>query len=149
MSVKSFESMKLCVGQAADVIANVLGYKGPGIVYKWTQDPLQSGTRNPADVLEAIIQVSIDLGRSREEALSPLRYLQSRFSEDNSVTAPLLETYAELIQEFSHLMREFSAATADGRISPDERRRLFREVTHIRQALDDLERVLNGLGDKL
>lgn len=142
--MKSFEAMSLCIGRDAELMADVLGRK-PITIRRWKQDPMQSGARNPVDSLEMLMQTALDLGRDRSEAFAPLDYLVGRFdSRDRpQVSSSLHSAFADMALEFSHLTMEYSAAIRDGKVTPDERRRLQREAAHIRERLDDLDRVLN------
>lgn len=141
--MRSFEALGLCLGRDAELMADVLGYKAITL-RRWKQDPLQSGSHNPLDTLETLMRTAVELGRPRSEALAPLDYLVRRFSPTTpQVDVPSIHSaFADLQLELSHLTTEYSAAIRDGRVVPEERRRLQREAAHLRERLDEFDRVL-------
>ena len=141
--MKSFEVLSLCIGHDSEVMADVLNYKAITL-RRWKQDPLQSGSQNPLDVLEGLINTALELGRQKSEALAPINYLVRRFTPS---ALPCFDTsihsaFADLMLELSHLTTEYSAAIRDGKVVPEERRRLQRESAHLRERLDEFDRVL-------
>lgn len=142
--MESYQAMANCIGKDAEVVADVLGYK-PITVRRWKQNPADSGSRNPLDVIRDTIQTAFDAGRLKADALAPLSYLESCFEGIRSSGAGLHESYANFIQEFGHYAKEYADAIRDRKITPDERRRLSREIAHMTSELKDMERILNDM----
>lgn len=138
--------MALCIGRDADLMADVLG-NAAITLRRWKQDPLQSGARNPIDVLEILIQTSLDSGRDKSEALAPLDYLVRRFAKESAPSSDISihAALADVTLEEAHLTSEYSIAIRDGHISPDERRKLQREVGHLHERLENMINVLQSL----
>jgi hypothetical protein len=141
--------MGLCIGRDSDEIARALGVQ-PITVRKWKQDPIDgSGSRNAVDVLRITIQTALNLGRSRADALAPLRCLQEYFRDElEQHPDDLHEAYSETMHEFSRLVAEHNAALKDKRVSPLEHRRMDRIVYAIRSKLDEYEAALNATADR-
>jgi hypothetical protein len=140
--MRSYEAIGLCIGRDADLMADVLGRKAITL-RRWKQDPLQSGATNPVDSLEKLMQTALDVGRPRSEALAPLAYLERLFSGPRVETnASVHSSFADLQRETSHLTAEYSAAVRDGFISPDEARRMRRQVAHLEDSIEELKLVL-------
>jgi hypothetical protein len=143
--MKSYEAMGLCVGRDRVVHAKAL-HKSVHLVSKWTEpavDFTDSGTFNPLDRLEVVMDTALRLGTvDHAHALAPLFYLAQRF--DCAVyplprqCGCLKDVSAQLgvmVREFGQLMASTGEAMADGRISPDERRRIERAGVSLMEAL--------------
>lgn len=114
-------------------------------VNKW-QEPSKdfddSGSYNPLDRTETIIETSIKLGTPREDALAPIQYLASVFNclliplPNETPTLKNMHTeLAALVKEFGHLMERSADAMADGRITADELKAIEHEAQHLQYRL--------------
>lgn len=137
--MESFEALGLCIGRDSEQIAQALGV-ATITVQKWKQDPLASGSRNPVDIIKIAVNKAIAMGRRPAEALAPVTHLVDYFKDAaESADLSVQRSHADLMQEFSHLISEHAVAIRDGQVSPDERRRLEREIVHVREMLDEYE----------
>ncbi len=141
---KSYEAMEETLRRNTVDVALFLGCS-ESKVRKWkecpatTEDPDQSGRRNPLDEIERTILAieEIDL----ERAYVPIKWLNVRFGFLPPVKAPAgNESDSELLQDLLKWHKEIgetcaalSKALEDGRISRDDFRKCFREV------FDDIE----------
>lgn len=146
-SVKSWESLKICIGPFTEEVAKRLG-RNKFTIYKWTEpseDFTDSGKLNPIDRTEHIIETALSHGIKRPNALAPLDYLEQRFGRiaidvptpfgcHMAVTKQLLAS----IEEFASLTHEVSKDLADGKIDPHEAKRIRREGYHAMQAIGQL-----------
>ncbi|MEW6115612.1 MAG: phage regulatory CII family protein [Nitrospirota bacterium] len=134
--MENYEAIKRCCGKFIAEIAKRLGLK-PVTVYKWTEpseDFTDSGALNPVDRLEIMMEASMSLGNSFEDATAPLQRLNSRFGiigitlpKNISSNGELSQELLSTIQEFGHLAEEASKAFADGKLTPKEYRRIEKE----------------------
>ena len=141
--MESFDAIGLCVGRDADDIGRALKLEAVTL-RRWKQDPVDgSGSRNPLDVIRIMVQSSLNLGRSPQEALAPIVYLQEFFKEQmEQCPGDLHEIYSDTMHEFSRLVAEHAAALRDGKVSPAELRRMERVIFSIRGKLDEYENAL-------
>jgi len=108
-------------------------------VTKWQEPHLDftdSGSYNPLDRIESIIEKSLSLGNPPERAYAPIQYLAERFglimlalpktcNGNIEISRELLKT----IKEFGELAEAASAAlNNDGRISKREAERIEKEA---------------------
>lgn len=140
--MESFEALSTCIGRESGPVAKATG-KGVDLVRKWKEDPIDgSGIRNPLDAIKDIMVASLHSGRAVQDVSAVIRYLEevlAPYSEISSVH----DAHSDLMTEVSHLFQEHAAAVRDGRISADERRRLYRESQHVRVALEDYDRAIS------
>jgi hypothetical protein len=138
--MNSYEAIQRAIAGKTVLQAKEL-HLSTSTVNKWqepTSDYTDSGAFNPLDRVEKIIETSLKLQISREDALAPIQFLASRF---NCVLIPLPETSSTLknlqsqlshtVKEFSHLMESSADAMVDNIITADERRRIEREGQHL------------------
>ena len=99
-------------------------------VHKWQEpstDFTDSGSLNPLDRIETIIQTALNLGTRPEDAHAPIQYLAERFGMVSvpipvhlTCTRTLSKQLFNTIQEFSDLTRVASIALEDGNIKKRE-----------------------------
>lgn len=144
--MKSYEAIQRAIqGRTVDH-AKRLG-KSSSLIGKWQEphtDYTDSGAYNPLDRIEAIVDTAIQLGINREDALSPVYWLNHRFDlvcfhlpkcDGDVVNTELIRT----IKEFSDLVQATSAALADGRIDRRaEAGRIIREGEEALRAIGAL-----------
>lgn len=104
--------------------------KCSSLVHKWQEphtDFTDSGTTNPLDRIELIIETSLSLGTSPDKALAPVHYLAERFGLvvlsvpcDKTTVHSCEKELLRVIEEFGELARESSHALADGKIRRKE-----------------------------
>lgn len=147
--MESFDAVGLCVGRDADDIARALGVAGITI-RKWKQDPVDgSGARNPLDSIRIMMQAALNLGHDPKEAMAPLHYLQEYFrTELERYPEDVHEAYSETMHEFSRFVSEHTSALRDGKVSPQEHRKVDRVIYGIRLKLDEYEAALNAMAEK-
>jgi hypothetical protein len=108
------------------------------IVHKWCEphsDFSESGTRNPLDRLEIVVETALKAGRSPRDAYAPIFFLADsvgglflppvpRTIETSDYSKQLCRSIKEAGEAFSAL----AAALEDDKLSPNERRRILREI---------------------
>lgn len=131
--METYEALAITINRDTVCHAKALGLS-TSLVNKWQEpstDFSDSGAYNPLDRLRTVILTSKTLGQPPEVFLAPLYYFRSEFNlcifplPDG--TPGLQEITAQLytvIKQFGDLIRESSEAISDGRITPDERRRV-------------------------
>ncbi len=150
--MKSHEAMDRCIGRHRLAVAKAL-HKSAALVSKWqepTADFTDSGTLNPIDRLETIINATLHEGQNKEDATAPIAYLAHKFG---LTVIPLPEAISTMrdvvvqthrsIKEFGEYITAFSEAIEDGRISPLERRRIELEGL---QTIQHIAAVLQMIG---
>lgn len=134
--MKSFEAFQESIGR--DTVEHAKRLRlSLSAVSKWkepSEDYTDSGSLNPLDRVETVIETALALGRRREASLAPIYFLAERFNliiialpkpgcALSDLTANLLKT----IEEFGDLTREAGQALADGEIRKEEARRIEKE----------------------
>lgn len=127
-------------------------------VNKW-QEPSKdfddSGSYNPLDRIETIIETSLKLDTPREDALAPIQYLAASFNclliplpNENPSLKNMHYELAALVKEFGHLMEKSADAMADGRITADELRAVEHEAQHLQYRLGLFLQTASGVSSK-
>ncbi len=103
-------------------------------VHKWQEpsiDFTDSGSLNPLDRIETVIQTSLNLGTDPEKAMAPLYYLAERFNQitislptSDRCTKELTKELLQMIEEFSDLTKEVSDTLEDGEVRRSEAKRV-------------------------
>jgi hypothetical protein len=150
--MKSHEAMQRSIAGKTVEHAKKLHLSTP-MINKWQEPSIDfndSGAFNPLDRIETIIETSLSLGVSNEEATAPIQYLAERFGkivinlpEIISKTEDLPHELLKTISEFGDLSRE-SATTmkAGGVIKPQAAKRIEKEAWElIRQVSVFLQKV--------
>lgn len=107
------------------------------IIHKWQEpstDFTDSGTLNPVDRVETIIETSISLGCARDKALAPIQYLNERFGiigitipENSHHHKELSKELLQAIKEFGDLAACAAEALKNGSISKKENANIQRD----------------------
>jgi hypothetical protein len=130
--MKSYEALQKCIKGDTVETAKELGLSTIS-VNKWQEphtDFTDSGSFNPLDRINTIINRSVRKGKTADEAYAPLYYLAE---EHKHVCIPLPECKClddlnrelhESIKEFGHMVSAASEAMLDGRISRMEFKRI-------------------------
>jgi hypothetical protein len=131
---ESYLAMRDCIGPFTKEVARRVR-RSSSLVYKWTQpaeSPDDSGERNPAELLDEIMNEAERRGRDKL-ALAPLYWLNMEhgivaikmpaLSGETQISASLISC----IKEFAELAAATSDAIADNRISTNERRHIEAE----------------------
>lgn len=135
--MESWEALKNCIGRDSELIAKAVG-KDATTVRKWKEDPIDgSGSTNPLDLVIKMVVCSLRNGRTVADVSSVVRCLEEVIAPFKTQT-PLQETAADVMTHHARLLSEYAAAIRDGRINPDEARRLRREIQHSHVALNDM-----------
>lgn len=137
--MENHEALRKCIGKHTQEIAKAL-HLAPITIWKWMEphvDFYDSGSYNPVDRLEMIMQKAIDLGVPRDEALTPLYHLNQRFNLDAAALATcddkgdLSLELAEALKEVGHLTTVASDALLSGDISRRHAERIEEEGNHL------------------
>jgi hypothetical protein len=149
--MKSHEALNRAINRNTVEVARAL-HLSTSSVNKWQEpstDFSDSGSYNPLDRIETIIEKSLDLGISFEDATAPIQYLAERFGficiQMPQTKANLSELSQELLKtitEFGHLAQESSAALEDDIINRMELTKITKEAWDlIRQVGTFLQKV--------
>lgn len=140
MSMKSHEAMQQAIGRKTEAFSKALNLS-PDYIRKMkrpkpsSSSELETGRRNPLDVLETIMTTALKNNRERSDALAPMFYLARQFNcalidipphlrvEPDELTTTLLES----IEEFGQLAGAASDALKDRIIQPDDLKRIHKE----------------------
>lgn len=133
--MKSYEALQQAINGKTVETAKALGI-ATVTVNKWQEphtDYTDSGSYNPLDRIETIIEKSLATANCQDAAYAPIYYLAERF---NLVAIPIpgckclddlsKELHAS-IKEFGHLVSVASEAMGDGRVSKREFERIEEE----------------------
>lgn len=135
--MESYEAFRRAVAGDAVPVAKRLGMSS-SIVHKWCEphaDFSESGTRNPLDRLEIVIEAALRSGRSPRDAFAPIFFLADSFGglflppvprtiETNDYSKQLCKAIKEAGEAFAEVAR----ALEDDNLSPNERRVMLREI---------------------
>ncbi|HAK89888.1 MAG TPA: hypothetical protein DCP24_12675 [Nitrospiraceae bacterium] len=134
--MRSYEAIQRAINGKTIEHAKALGISS-SLVTKWQEPHLDftdSGSYNPLDRIESIIEKSLSLGNPPERAYAPIKYLEERFGiigialpeqlpGMNEISHELLET----VREFGQLAEAASKALRDGRITKPEYAKIKKE----------------------
>jgi len=149
--MQSHEALQRAINRKTKEHAKRLGLSWP-TVNKWqepSEDFSDSGSLNPLDRIERIIETALIMGEPLDNAYAPLHYLDERFGRvcvdvvkltqpSGSLSMELLKT----IEEFGELASSSSAALQDGRLSRKEAKQIINEGSElIRQVATFLQMV--------
>lgn len=143
--MKSFEAMGMAIGRDRVEHAKAL-HKSVHLISKWTEpstDFTDSGTFNPLDRIETIIETALKVGNvAPSHALAPLYYLAGRFNcqllpipSQHPCLQDLAAQLSSTIKEFGDMVSAAGEAMQDGIISPDERRLIEKEALELQAAI--------------
>ncbi|HAR45056.1 MAG TPA: hypothetical protein DCS05_02480 [Nitrospiraceae bacterium] len=134
--MKSYEAIEAAVNRKTNEHAKAL-HLSSSLVHKWTEpstDYTDSGSLNPLDRIETVIQTALNLGVPTEAAQAPIQYLEERFGRIGipvpqylPCTKQLSQELIKTISEFSDLARAASSALEDGVIRKSEASDIARE----------------------
>ena len=134
--MKSYDAIESAVNRKTTEHAKAL-HLSASSVHKWTEpsaDYTDSGSLNPLDRIETIIQTALNLGISTEDAHMPLQYLEERFNriyiptpEHNPCAKSLSKELLKTIKKFSDLAQVSSRALEDDDIRKREAADIERE----------------------
>ena len=133
--MKSHEAIQKAINGKTVEHAKRLG-KSISLLSKWQEpntDYTDSGAYNPLDRIEAIVETALRFGEPKENAFSPIYYLNQKFnliaiqvpekSSETEISKGLLKT----VKEFGELAAEAAKALEDGTLSPQEFKRIDKE----------------------
>lgn len=151
--MKSYEAIQRCVNRKTEEHAKRL-ILTRSTVNKWqepAEDYSDSGSLNPLDRVERLVETALILGETAEDAYAPLRYLDERFGRiciDAVPSSPVPGAPpAELlrsIKEFGDLAAAASEALADNRISKREAQAVIKEWHELLRASAAFIEALKG-----
>lgn len=153
--MKSFEAMGMAIGRDRVEHAKAL-HKSVHLISKWTEpstDFTDSGTFNPLDRIESIIETALKIGNVvPAHALAPLYYLAGRFNcqlipipTKHPCLRDLAAQLCTTITEFGEMVYAAGEAMQDGVISPDERRRIEKEAMELQAAIGQFTAMVSEL----
>ena len=135
--MKSYEAIQRAVAGKTIEHAKKL-HKSVPLLHKWMEpstDFNDSGTYNPLDRVETIIETSLSMGSPLDDALAPIQYLAEHFNliciSIPKTTGKMEELSKELlktISEFGDLSKEAAESMKNGSISPKEAKRIEKEA---------------------
>lgn len=134
--MKSYEAIGKLVREKAVEFAKRMGLSSRRIyqLMEPSADFTDSGTANPLDRLETMMEIGLALGHPREDVFSPIQYLAERFGLivlPAPTPAIKIETLQEellkTIAEFSDLTKAASQAMTDGQITRKESKNIKKE----------------------
>ncbi len=138
--MKSYEAIQTAIAGKTVEHAKRL-HKSSSLINKWQEpstDYTDSGSHNPLDRIETIIETALALGIPFEDATAPIKYLEEHFGIVGVKIQPVCLAMNELsldllksIEEFGHLAQEASVAMADGKITREEYKRIDQEAWHV------------------
>lgn len=150
--MESYEAMRLLVGGDSVAMAKRLG-RSSSLIQKWCEpntDFTASGAYNPLDRISGMMDEADRLGKSTKEILAPLRYLAA----DRGVFIPLPQTNcsseqiclqtAKTIKEVGEALTEAGRALEDHQLTPNERRKVLKEMDEAVHELLTLEGMFRG-----
>lgn len=149
--MKSYEAIEKAVARKTVEHAKRLR-KSTILVNKWMEpstDFTDSGTLNPIDRIETIIETSLALGGTPEDAFAPIQYLAERFGlivipvpEATGQLEDVSQEMLKVCREFGHLTQETAKDLLDGKLSKKEAARIDKEAWElIRQVAAFIEEV--------
>ena len=153
--MKSFEAMGIAIGRDRVEHAKAL-HKSVHLISKWTEpstDFTDSGTFNPLDRIETIIETALKVGNvPHPHALAPIYYLAGRFNcqllplpSQHPCLQDLAAQLCVTIKEFGALVSASGEAMQDGIISPDERRKIEREALELMESIGLFTKMVSEL----
>jgi len=135
--MKSYEAIQRAVAGKTIEHAKRL-HKSVPLLHKWMEpstDFDDSGSYNPLDRIETIIETSLSLGCHPDDAVAPIQYLAERFSlivisvpKTNGKMEDLSKELLKTISEFGDLSKEASKSMRNGTISMSEAKRIEKEA---------------------
>lgn len=143
--MESHEALKDCIGSLIAEMAKRVRLS-KSTIYKWTEaseNPTDSGTRNPLDVLDEIIDEAKRRGRA-DLAYAPIYWLNQEHGliairmPEASKQDQLNMGLITCIKEFAELASATSDALADNRVNIPERKRIIREGEEAMRAIATL-----------
>jgi hypothetical protein len=143
--MKSYEALQAAIaGKTADVAKRL--HLSTITVNKWQEphtDFTDSGSYNPLDRIESVIDCALSCGCPREKALMPVYYLSHRYGlvsfpcpapGSHPVNVALINS----IKEFADTAQVTAIALSDGRISPIEAKEITAEAQEALRAIGTL-----------
>lgn len=150
--MRSDEAIARCVGRHTVPVAKAL-HLSVSTVGKWKEPTLDfsdSGALNPIDRIETMVKTAISEGQPLEDALAPILCLAAKFSMTAIPIPKITPAFKDIvkqshrsIQEFGEFISAFSAAIADGEISPVEHGRVDKEALELIQQVVALMQLLD------
>jgi hypothetical protein len=143
--MKSYEAIQKAISGNTVEHAKRL-HRSTALINKWQEPTIDfedSGSFNPLDRIETIIETSLALGTDTKKALAPIQFLAERFNQilipvpdtNNVDMETVVKELMKTIEEFGHLSKEAAEALKDNKISPREVKKIEKEVWDlIRQA---------------
>lgn len=135
--MESYEAMRRAVGADSVRVAKRLG-RSSSLVQKWCEpstDFTASGALNPLDRLELVIEVAEQQGRPGCDTYAPIYYLALRFGgmflppvRHQVNTIEYSKQLCAVVKESGEAFAAAADALADDDLSPNERRRISKEL---------------------
>jgi hypothetical protein len=142
--MKSHEALATAINRSTPDHAKVM-HLSTSSVNKWQEpnsDFSDSGSHNPLDRVESIMETSLKLGNPADVALSPVFYLAAKFNFVPLLLPSVPPNLSDLSKQLNHLVKDFgdlletsASALEDGRVTPDERRSMDKCAQHLLSAL--------------
>lgn len=137
--MKSYEAIQRAVAGKTIEHAKKL-HKSVPLLHKWMEPSIDfndSGTYNPLDRIETIIETSLSLGSHPIDAVAPIQYLAERFNHilipiptlnatdsNSDLSREMLKTCSE----FGDLSKDAAQALLDGKLTRREAARIDKDA---------------------
>jgi len=152
--MKSHEALSRSINRDTAAHAKAL-HKSVSLVNKWCEpciDFSDSGAHNPLDRIETIIETSLRLGMTADQALSPVFYLGQRFNfvpllvpVDSPHMPDVSRHLNQVISRFGKLVENTAIALEDHRITPEERKSIEAEAQLLMGAIGSFLRKVESV----
>lgn len=149
--MESWQALRMAVGGHAVRVAKALGLSS-SMVHKWCEassDFSDSGALNPVDRTETIIETALREGQSPSDALAPIFYLANRFDclllppiPRTCATAAYSKQLCVAVKEAGEAFATAAKALEDDCLSPNERRKIARDMYEAISALSQFARMV-------
>ncbi len=137
----SYEVMKAAVDKAGVKAVSARLGLSQASVYKWCAAPEGSGTPGPLDRLAALIEITGDpaLAEWICEASGGIFVANPTSRRQGDPLKVLAETQ-KLVREFSDLLDVIAQSMSDGKVSPEEARRIRQEWEQLKRRAEGFVR---------
>lgn len=135
--MKSYSAIKRAVGPHVEAFAKRFR-RSRQRIYQWmepAEDYTDSGTINPVDRVELLVETAVSLGQPEADAMAPLDYLDNRFGrvaftlpKDIGTPEHEAKELLQLMEESGDIVREHNKCAKDGRISKLDFAQVDREI---------------------
>ncbi len=150
-AMESHEAFQIAINRRTRAFAKRLNLSYSAVA-KWQEpygDPNDSGSLNPLDRVERVIETALVMGESPDNAYAPLYYLDQRFNRVCVDTIKLAQSCGTIqsellksVEEFGELASSAGAALQDNKLTRKEAKLILGEGSElIRQVATFLQMI--------